>query len=304
MLTQPPPDNRRGIVAMLLAMAFFVANDAMVKLAREGLQSGQVMTVRGLFAIAITVGVVLWVGEFRRVRLMLRRRLLFRGLVELSLAGLYIVALGHLPLADLSAILQSTPIIMALWLAVTGAERMGWRRWTAVVVGFLGVLLVVRPGGGSFDVYAIIAFVSAALVAVRDLTTRRFGSEVPTVLILLSTVLMVTAGGATLSLFEEWRPMSAPVVALLAAAAGFVVLGNYAVITAFRNVEIAVVSPFRYSVILWAALAGFLVFGEIPDLMGAAGALLIVASGVYTVHRERLRANKRDLGIKSPSHKE
>ena len=121
-----------------------------------------------------------------------------------------------------------------------------------------------------FGIFSVLAFVSALLVAVRDLTTRRIGSEIPTVLILTASVSIIAAGGAGLSLVEGWKPMSIGTVAILAGAAFFVVIGNYAAITAFRNVEIAAVSPFRYSVILWAALALF-VFGEVPDLAGAIG---------------------------------
>ena len=95
----------------------------------------------------ITLGLVAWMGEARRLGMVFRASILFRGIVELSIAVLYIVALGHLPLADLTAIMQSTPLIIALYLALTGVERMGWRRWAAVLVGFGGVLLVVRPGG-------------------------------------------------------------------------------------------------------------------------------------------------------------
>ena len=156
-----------------------------------------------------------------------RAGILMRGTVELSIAVLYIVALGHLPLADLTAIMQSTPLIIALYLAVTGVERMGWRRWAAVLVGFGGVLLVVRPGGASFGIFSVLAFVSAILVAVRDLTTRRIGSEIPTVLILTASVSIIAAGGAGLSLLEGWKPMSIGTVAILAGAAFFVVLGNY-----------------------------------------------------------------------------
>ena len=287
------PDNRRGIIAMLLSMAFFVTNDALMKLAREGLSSGQVMSVRGVFSVLITLGLVAWLGEARRLGMVFRASILIRGIVELSIAVLYIVALGHLPLADLTAIMQSTPLIIALYLALTGVERMGWRRWAAVLVGFGGVLLVVRPGGDSFGIFSVLAFVSALLVAVRDLTTRRIGSEIPTVLILTASVSIIAAGGAGLSLVEGWKPMSVGTVAILAGAAFFVVIGNYAAITAFRNVEIAVVSPFRYSVILWAALAAFFVFGEVPDLAGAIGAMLIVGAGIYTVHRERIRSREK-----------
>lgn len=284
------PDNRRGIIAMLVAMVMFSTNDVLTKLARETMGVGQVMALRGAFAMLITFAMIAWFGEVRRLRLAFSPRVVARGTSELVIAVLFILALGQMPLADLNAIMQSTPLLMGLFLSLLGLEKMGWRRWTAMLVGFAGVLLVVRPGGSSFDIYTLAAFGSAAIVAGRDIATRRFAADIPTVLILTASIFMVMLGGGVIAIFEGWSPVSAPALLTLAFAALFVVLGNYAMITAFRNVEIAVVSPFRYSIILWGALGGYFVFGEVPHVSAAIGAVLIVASGIYTVQRERLRA--------------
>ena len=292
------PDNRRGIIAMVLSMAFFVTNDTLMKLAREDLSTGQVMTIRGVFGVLITLGLVRN-GRTPPHPHRVAPDIVIRGLIELTIAVRYIIALGHLPLADLTAIMQSTPLIIALYLALTGAERMGWRRWAR------SRRLWRRParraaGRASFGIYSVLAFMSAILVAVRDLRHPvrhrdadradpdrlrvddrggRCGPE--------------PAGGMEA---DEHRHGRHPRGAAL-----FVVLGNYAAITAFRNVEIAVVSPFRYSVILLAALAAFFIFGDMPDLAGAIGAMLIVCAGLYTVHRERIRSREKAAAAALPA---
>ncbi len=281
--------NRRGIISMMLAMAFFVTNDTFMKLAREELPAGQVMAIRGIFGAVFTAAFVVAMGEARRARMVLRGSVLLRGSLELAVAVCFIIALGHLPLADITAMGQSAPLLLAAYVAVRGQERMGWRRWSAVFIGFLGVLLVVKPGGAGFGIYSVLGILAAVLVAGRDLATRRIPREIPTVLILSTTAVLVPLGGLAMGLVETWRTPSWPVVGHLALAGLFVTLGHYFVIGAFRGVEIAVVSPFRYSVVLFAVAYGLVVFGEVPDTLGAIGTMMIVGSGLYTLHRERIR---------------
>ena len=287
--------NSRGIVFMLLAMAFFVTNDTFMKLARADLPAGQVMAIRGAFGIVFTVAFVIAMGEVRRVRHVLRGIVMARAALELAVAICFIVALGHLPLADITAMGQSAPLLIAAYVALAGHEQMGWRRWSAIVVGFIGVLMVVRPGGAGFDVYSVLGLMSAVLVAARDLVTRFVPRDVPTVLILSATTLVVASGGLAMGLVEDWRPASWAAIGHLALAGLFVTLGHYCVISAFRGVDIAVVSPFRYSVVLFAVLFGIAFFGEIPDAVASAGTLLIVASGLYTLHRERVK--RREIAL-------
>ncbi len=287
--------NRRGIVAMVLAMAFFVTNDMFMKLAREDLPAGQVMAVRGAFAIVFTFALVVAMGEAKRVRMAMRGIVVGRASLELAVAICFIIALGHLPLADITAMGQSAPLLMAAYVALVGHETMGWRRWTAVLAGFVGVLLVVKPGGPGFDIYSVLGLLSAVLVATRDLVTRFIPRDVPTVLILAATTSIVALGGAGLGLVEAWQRPTAMTVVHLALAGLFVTLGHYFVISAFRGVEIAVVSPFRYSVVLFAIVYGFVFFGEVPDAMAMAGTALIVMSGLYTLHRERVK--RREIAL-------
>lgn len=282
-------DNHRGIIATLIAMGLFVCSDSLAKLAREAMPAGQVMFVRGIFTCIASIGLVIALGEARRWRLIGQRRVILRASIELCVVISFLTALGHLRLGDLTAIVQSSPLFIALACHVLGLETMGWRRWLAIIVGFCGVLLIARPGG-DFDAYAFLAFASAVLVAARDLLTRRIGGHVPTALILTATSFFAMFGGLALGLVEDWQPVSTKLAIDLGLAGLFVTGGNFFMIAAYRNVDVAVVSPFRYSVIIWAGLLGFLVFGEIPEPIAILGAALIAGSGLYTVHRERIRA--------------
>jgi drug/metabolite transporter (DMT)-like permease len=282
--------NRRGIVAMLAAMALFIANDTLVKLASVSYPPGQLMAIRGVFACAFALALVLATAEARRLPTMLKPVVLLRAAFEASVAFLFITSLGQLPLANLTAIMQATPIILTVCTVVLGIERVGWRRWSAILVGFAGVIVIVRPSVDGFNIYAGLGLASAALVVCRDLATRWIDDEVPTVVVTLSTTTLVAVAGLLLGANESWGPLAWREVALLAGAALLVTAGNIAMVTAFRSGEISVISPFRYSIILFSIGLGYAAFGEVPDAISCLGILLIVGSGIYTIHRQHVRS--------------
>ena len=281
--------NRRGILAMLAAMIFFVGNDTLLKLASTNCPPGQIMAVRGLFASMLALGLVAAWGELRHLKGIASPLVLGRAGVEAAVAFLYITSLAVLPLANITAILQATPIILTLMAVALGIERVGWRRWSAILLGFSGVLLVVKPSPSAFNLYAGLALSSAVLVAVRDLATRFIGGHVPTLIVTLSTTTAVGLAGLALGMGEVWQPLGRREVMLLLAAAVLVTLGNLSIITAFRVADVSTVSPFRYSIVIFSIVLGFLVFDEWPDRASAFGIALIVGSGLYTIHREQVR---------------
>ena len=276
---------------MLAAMALFVSNDALLKLASATYPTGQVMAYRGIFATLFALALVFGMRENMHLRRLLSPLVALRAALEAATAFLFITALAFLPLANITAILQTTPIIMTVLAVALGIERVGWRRWAAIVVGFAGVLLIVRPGAQGFDVYALVALASALLVALRDLVTRRIRAEIPSSVVTLSTVIGVALAGVVVNLAsgEPLRPFLTPQVLPLLGAALLVTLGNLTVIMAFRLAEVSVVSPFRYSNVVLSILLGFLIFGELPDLFACAGIALIAGSGIYAIHREQVR---------------
>ncbi|HRE21578.1 MAG TPA: DMT family transporter [Rhabdaerophilum sp.] len=283
--------NLRGIVAMMLAMGLFVINDTLVKLARVHWDAGQIMAVRGFFGLAL---MAIWLRQSHalgKLNLVLRPPMLGRGALEAGIAATFITALGFMPLAEITAILMLAPLLITALSMIFFGEKVGWRRWSAVVVGFLGMLLVVRPGDGAFPLFALVlAFVSVLGVAARDITTRRLPLDVPTAVIALMSIIGTTLAGLILSLFGDgWRPITPQLAVIIGSAALFVAMGNYAIVAACRDAELSVVSPFRYVVIIWAVLLGILVFGDWPSPIALAGIALIGISGLYTLHRERIR---------------
>ncbi|WP_372421452.1 DMT family transporter [Salinarimonas chemoclinalis] len=284
-------ENRAGILAMLVGMALFVVNDAMMKLASAHFPTGQMLLVRGVFATAAVLAIVFALGEARKLGRLAQPFVAARALIEAVISFLFITALARAPLADLTAILQATPIIVTLLLVVLGLERVGWRRWVAILVGFAGVLLIVRPGTVAFDVNAMLALAAAVLVAVRDLITRLIHADTPSIVVVLGTTVTVGVVGPLIggALGESWQPVLRAETLLLVVAAVLYGCGNMAVVMAFRKADVSAVSPFRYASVVFALAIGFSVFGEFPDAIALAGFALVVGAGLYAWHRERIR---------------
>jgi drug/metabolite transporter (DMT)-like permease len=287
-----PSRNIIGITAMCAAMALFVANDTLVKLAAKELPTHQILFVRGLLASALIGAAVIQQGLYRNLAGTVNPLVLARCLVEVFVAYTFIAALAVLALADITAILLLSPLMITVIAAFVLKETVRWRRWSAVLVGFVGMLLVVKPGGSAFQSAAILALLSTTAVAIRDVITRRIPAEIPTLIIAASGIAIMTATGGLLSLASPWIPVSNQTLVYLAGAAIMVLLGNVAIIMAFRDVDISAVSPFRYTVIVWAVIAGIFVFGDMPTPTGWIGIALIVCSGLYTLYRENVTAKR------------
>lgn len=277
---------------MLASMACFALSDTLLKLATTALPTGQIMAVRGLFASTLALAFVLGMGEWRSLPRLADRIVILRGALEAATALTFIIALAKLPLANITAIVVSSPLMIAFALAATGAERVGWRRAAAIMVGFIGVLLIVRPGVEGFSGYTVLAVVCAILITARDLATRRIAAGTPSSVITLSTTLTVMVLGFGLGSSESWVPFWTRETALLAVAAIFVTAGNFGIIVAFRNTDASVVAPFRYAVVVLAMGLGLVVFGEFPDLLAIGGMGLIIGSGLYAIYRERVRGRE------------
>jgi drug/metabolite transporter (DMT)-like permease len=169
-------------------------------------------------------------------------------------------------------------------------EPVGWRRWSAITAGFIGVLIIVRPGLAGFNQFSLLALVSVGFCALRDLATRRIPAKIPSLFItLLTTVTVTTAGGLILVPLGGWTPPSTRSLGLLALAAVLLLIGYHCIISALRTGDISAVAPFRYSALLWAMMLGYVIFGDVPDAMMVLGASIIVLSGLYAFYRERIR---------------
>ena len=280
-------DNIRAALFMMLGTGAYTINDVFLKLLGDELPMFQILALRGIVVSAF-FGYLLW-----RVRAHLgglaRRDLVLVGLRSLSEAAaayFFLMALFNMPIANLTAILQVIPLTVALAAFLVLKEPLGWRRMSAILIGFCGVLLIVRPGAEGFTIYAVSALMSVAMITVRDLTTRMLGRTIPSVMVAFSAALGVTLFGVVGSVTEIWAMPSALGWLWLLGATGFIIAGYILVILAMRTGELTFAAPFRYAALLFALVAGWLVFDEWPDLLTFIGSGIVVATGVYTLYRE------------------
>lgn len=281
--------NLRGITALLCGQALFVSSDSVIKLAGELMPATEIMAIRGLFAVTVMGAFVASTIDMARWRLLLKPLVLMRASLEALLAFLFVIALPHMPLADITVLQQITPIVLTVLSAVMLRESVGWRRWLAVVVGFIGVALVIQPTGEGVNIYAISALLCAIFVAFRDIITRQLHDSIPTSVVTFGSTISVCLAGFAGAPLQEWQPLSLYGLGLLATSAVLVSTANMFVVRAFRNVDVSVVSPFRYAAVLWATLLGFIIWGHVPNALAIVGTVVIIATGLYTMHREALR---------------
>ncbi len=281
-------DNIRAALFMMAGTGAYTINDVFLRLLGDDLPMFQIMLMRGVVVTAF-FGLLLW--RIRTQLTGLNRRDLglvgLRSISEAAAAYFFLMALFNMPIADLTAILQVIPLTVALAAFVVLKEPLGWRRMSAILIGFCGVLIIVRPGADGFTIYAVSALMSVACVTVRDLTTRMLDRSMPSVLVAFSASFAVTLFGATGSTAEIWVMPGTLGWFWLLGAITFIILGYILVILAMRTGELTFAAPFRYAALLFALVAGWLVFDEWPDALTFIGSAIVVATGVYTLYRER-----------------
>ncbi|WP_341870306.1 DMT family transporter [Paracoccus shanxieyensis] len=282
-------DNIRGALLMTLSAAALICNDVVVKAVTQHMPLSQAVVIRGGIVMALMLAVTL--AQQGRIRLSVPRPdapwLVLRCVAEVLSTLLYLVALRRIELAELTAIMQALPLAVTLAAALIFHEPLGWLRLTAIGMGFLGVLIVLRPGTGGFDGWAVVALASMALIVVRDIATRFFTAQVGSSTIAFYAALTVTLSGAALGLGEDWHLPSWRDIALLALAAVLLTIAYVSAVATMRVGEISFVAPFRYTSLIWAVILGLAVFGEWPDLWTWIGSALVVGAGLYSILRER-----------------
>ncbi len=283
-------ENRRGVLLMVASMALFICNDAIVKHVGQGMSVPQLIFLRGLGAVSLIGTAVLVSGAWRRWYAAFTPIVLLRGGIDALATFLYQLGLQHLPLANVTAINLSVPLILTVLAVFVLNELVGWRRWLAVGVGFVGVLLVVQPTPDGFNWFALLTLLATSMQAVRDLITRRIHVGIPSLLITLTNAVLVTFLAGLYELGAGWQAVALGDVGLLLAAASLLSGGYWLVIESMRHGELSVVAPFRYTALVWALLLGYAVWRDVPNMLASAGIVLLVGSGLYILHRERLRA--------------
>ncbi len=288
----------KGIVAMLASGLGFVINDAIIKLVTAELPNGQIMFLRGVVATALMGLVCSILRGWRSPRVLLRPAMVVR-LVAAGCSTMFVVAsLRHLPLATINAILQVSPLLMTAGAAILLRAHVGWRRWAAACVGFVGALAIIKPGSASFVPEIWLALACLVASSTRDLTTRFVDRNVPSILVTFAASAMIMLVGLGLAPFETWQMPTPRALTLIMVAACCLFVAYYFGVVAMRIGEIPVVAPFRYVTILTALLLGFLWWGHVPDGLSLVGIALIVSAGIYTIYRERA-AMRRPTGVQA-----
>lgn len=278
--------NMRGAVFMTLAALAFTLNDSMMKLTNGEVGLFQAIFVRGIFATAV-MGILTWrSGGFSGAGAAREMPLIWRTVGELAGTVFFLTALFNMPLANAAAILQAMPLLVTLMAALVLREAVGWRRYSAILVGLIGVLIIIRPGGDGFNVYSISALIAVFCLVLRDLATRRINRQISASFISFFSSAAVMLMGAIGTVFGTWEPISTEVFLKLAGSAIFLLAAYFFSIQAMRFGDVSFTSPFRYTALIWAGLLGFFIFSDVPDVPMVVGSIIVVASGLFTLYRE------------------
>ena len=287
------PHSRTHVDRPMLGIGFMIAsgvvmsvNDGFLKWTAATLPTGEIMAGRGIVSLVFILAVVAWGRQWSALRQVNPWGQAGRASMIVIATFLLVAAFRVMPLADAIALAFVSPILTAALAPVLLREQVGWRRWVAVVIGFGGAVVMLRPGGG-FLWIALLPLGVAVCDTFRDVITRRLSSQDSSLAIVFYTTLAVTIVGLATLPFDYVPPRSIDYVYLTVIGV-LLVAANFLMIEAFRHAEATVVSPFRYIILIWAMLVGFIVFGDVPGIWTIVGAVVIVASGLFIWHRERV----------------
>ena len=295
-MSTPLSPNLRGALYMTLSMAAFTLNDACVKLVAEPVPLFQVIFLRGL-GTTILLAIFVQMTTGLRPSWPRRDRPLIAGrtLAEIAAMVTFTLALTNMAIANATAILAALPLVVTLGAALVFGDKVGWRRLSAICIGFVGVLLIVQPGTDGFNIWSLLVLLSVLVITARDLFTRAFSPAVPTMTVAVLTAGAVCLVGGVLSLFTPWVALDLREAALIAAAAVLIIGGYVFGIMVMRVGEVGFVSPFRYTSLIFALILGLVVFDEFPNALALIGGVIVVSTGIFTLLRERMvaRASRR-----------
>jgi len=280
-------DNLRGSLFMVLAMACFSVEDAFVKAAAKTVPLGEVIFLFGFFGTILYILLTLRRGEKVFHSALFTRATFIRSICEIIGRLFFSISLVLIPLSSLSAILQATPLIVVMGAAICFGEKVGWKRWSAIFIGFVGVLMIIRPGAGEFQLVSLFAVLGTLGFAGRDLATRAAPKVLSNIQLGVYGFFILMPAGLIILLFnDEVAKIVVPNSINLLYIFGTILFGftaYYFLTIAMRIGEVSVVTPFRYTRLLFALLIGVTLFDERPDILTLLGSAIVIASGIYTL---------------------
>lgn len=283
------PDTVKGMLLMTVGIGVITVNDALMKLANEGLPLGETLALRAAFVWVMILIFASRMGGRKALRVIDWRRQLLRGGFLVVSSWCFFFGLSRLPLAEAIAIAAVGPLFLTMAAGPFLGERIGWRRWSAVGVGFVGALIIIQPGGAGFTWAALFPLAAACLGAGRDVVQRQMslGREGTVAILAVSTTCVGLSGAVTLPFV--WQTPTLGQLAPIAVAGLLMGTAHYLMIEGLRLAEAASIAPLRYTNFLWGTLWGFLIWGVLPKESTWIGVAIIAASGIYILHRETVR---------------
>ena len=284
-------DNLRGSLFMVLAMACFSVEDAFIKAAAETVPLGQILFLFGFFGTALFILLTLRRGEKVFHPAMLCLPIFIRTVCEIVGRLFFSISLVLIPLSSLSAILQATPLIVVMGAAIFFGEKVGWRRWTAILIGLIGVLMIIRPGLDGFEPASLFAVLGTLGFAGRDLSTRAAPKVISNMQLgVYGFFILIPTGILILFFHGETNALVWPSPLASLQILGIIIFGftaYYSLTVAMRIGEVSVITPFRYTRLIFALIIGVTLFGERPDALTIAGSAIVIIGGIYTLLRSR-----------------
>ncbi|MDE9451354.1 DMT family transporter [Aliiroseovarius sp. Z3] len=281
-------DNMKGAALMAGSMAGFTFNDACMKALSGDVPLSQAVFLRGVVTCLMLYGLGLALRSLS-FRLGYRewKLILLRSLAEMGATYCFLSALFNMPIANVTAVLQALPLTIALAAWAFMGEPLGWRRLFAILVGFVGVVLIVKPGGDGFTLWSVYALAAVGFITLRDLIVRKMSPATPSMTVALVASIAITVAFGFASLGVDWAPVTPRSGGLLTLSAAFIFMGYLFSVMVMRVGDIGFIAPFRYTGLIWALIIGLIFFGEWPDWVTLVGAGIVVATGLFTLFRER-----------------
>ncbi len=283
--------STKGILLMVLAMFFISIMAVGTKWVGASYPVLQIVFIRNIFVLALVLCMVWRKGGINSLVVQNRKGVALRAVFQFGAAYFIATTIIFLPLADAESLFFAAPLIIAFLSPHILGERVGWRRKTAIFCGFFGVIIMLRPTPDLIQPLAFFGVAAAVFIALRDIWTRKLREGETANAIMFWSELGVLIGSFPLALYF-WQPLTANDLAIMAFAGIFLGAAQFTMALAFLTAEAATVAPFRYTVIILTTLFGYLFFGDIPDTFVIVGVAIVVASGLYILHRESVRVSE------------
>ena len=275
-----------GILCMMGGALALTINDGMAKYLTETYPVGQVMALRGTFILCLLIFLFISARKKLNLKIYSWRNNFYRAAAMTGSTFCFITGLSYLPIADAIAIAFAAPLLTTVLAVFCLRERVGLHRWVAIFFGFMGVIIIVQPTNDAFKVAALAPLGAAFFGAIRDVITRKITSSESSFTILLTSMFLITLAGY-LTFPLGWSEFQVEHIWLFLCSSILVGAAQYLMIEAFRLGEVGLISPFKYSSLLWAVIIGFIVWGDIPGYFVLVGATILIISGVYLLRAEK-----------------